>query len=237
VTDQLPGILHQRRPAVVVADPAQHAGLACCPFNGSRFATIAANRFLAEDVFPRGGGCLNDFQMQMVGRGDTHHLNFGMADHLLPVGRGVLEAEAFLSLPCAVLHIVRTDYQSRPDAILVKAIRDQTVRTAVDNAHPPHADHANAHGVHHVPEPYVSRSARAEAAPARTRPCPSLPKRMASVKEGGVGVMAIRAFCLFAAVATPTIAACQFLVTGQVLITGGRLRRRSRESTGSLAAR
>ena len=58
----------------------------------------------------------------MVGRCDVHDPNFGMADDLMPVGRALLEAEAFLGLSGAGLHFVRADDQTSPDAARVEAV-------------------------------------------------------------------------------------------------------------------
>jgi len=73
----------------------------------------------------------------------------GSAINLSPVGGGPLEPEALLSAAGALFHRVAADHQLRNQAALGEPIRDGAVGPAVDLAHPPHADDADAECVSH----------------------------------------------------------------------------------------
>ncbi len=136
-------VLHQRRPAVVVADEAQHACLARRPLDGRCFARIAADRLFAQDVFARRRGSLHHLQMQKVGRRDIDHFHFRIGHHGAPIRRPALEAQAFLRLAGARFHIVGADDQTRLQAAVRKTFGNLPVRAAVLHAHPTHADDAD----------------------------------------------------------------------------------------------
>ncbi len=65
--DQLLGVLHQRRPPVVVADTGDHAGVSRRAFCGNRLRRGTADRLLAEDRLTCVCDRLDHFDVQHVG--------------------------------------------------------------------------------------------------------------------------------------------------------------------------
>ena len=141
--DELPGILDERRPAIVVADEGQHHSLAGggCTLDG--FLRILADRFLTQGVFPGPGRRPVDFQVHAVGRSHVDDLNCGISDHLTPVGCVALEAKTLLGSLSAGLHRVGADNEPGENPALMKTIWNGAIRAAVHFAHPPHANHTD----------------------------------------------------------------------------------------------
>ncbi len=93
---QLIGVLHQRCPAIVEADKAQHAGRLGQPGDLGRLLWRPADRLLAEDMLPGRGRLPGDLQVQEIGGGDIHDLHVRMGDHLAPIRRAGVETKELL---------------------------------------------------------------------------------------------------------------------------------------------
>ena len=93
--DQLLGVHHQRRPAIIEADEAQDARLARDPLDLRGLQWRPADRLLTEDVLA--GRCCRfyDLQVQIVRRGDVDDVHIGMRDDISPVRRCAFEAVSF----------------------------------------------------------------------------------------------------------------------------------------------
>ena len=83
-SNQLSGILHQRRPPVVVSDKGTHSATVRCTLDFGGLLRVSTDRFLAKNVFTGFGCSLHDFQMQVIGCRDAYRLDFGIRDQFLP---------------------------------------------------------------------------------------------------------------------------------------------------------
>ncbi len=86
VLDHLLGVLHQRRPAVVVPDTGDHAGMASRSFGDDRLLRRSTDRLLAEHCLAGGSGGLDHLDVQHVGGSDEDDVDIGGIDDLVPVG-------------------------------------------------------------------------------------------------------------------------------------------------------
>src|SRR5215472_11916416 len=112
--NQLPRILDQRNPTIVVPDPCEDACLAGQTLDLRRFLRTFSNRLLAENMLASGRCSRRHLPMQVIRRGDIHHSNVRIRNHVLPPGRGALEAETFLGLLRPLFYRVGTDDELRP---------------------------------------------------------------------------------------------------------------------------
>jgi len=150
IAAKLPGMDDQRRPSIIEAEKPQYACFARDSFNLRCFLWTAPDRFLAEDMFASGRSRFDDFEMQIVGRGDIHDLHRGIFNDIMPARRGRFEAEQVARRFRPPLDIVRADDQPRRNAAVGEALARQAVRTGVDLSHPAHADYAYANLSHSV---------------------------------------------------------------------------------------
>ena len=106
---ELPGILDERCPAIVVADEGQHPGLAGGGGTLDGFLRIPADRFFTQDVFSSLSRRPVDFHVHAIGRSHADGLNGGIGDHRAPVGRGAHEAKTLLGGLGTCFHLVGAD--------------------------------------------------------------------------------------------------------------------------------
>jgi hypothetical protein len=147
--DQLPRVLHQRRPSVVVSDERKDASLSGQTLNLSRLLRILSHRFFAKDVLAGRGRCAHDFKMHVVRRSYIYDLNVRVSDYLLPAGGVPLEAESFLSLFGTRFNVVGANNQSGPNTTVVETISRLEVSTAVYRSHPAHPDDPDPDNLRH----------------------------------------------------------------------------------------
>ena len=150
--DQLLGQLHDRNPAVVVADVGVDAGPCHQRGDFHRLLRIPPHRLFAEDVLASGGHGRDHFTVQMVGSGHVHDVNRGVIDHVTPIGGGFRKTVGALRAlgPCG--EFVGANHQPRPGGSVRKAHRHLQVGAGVQVAHPSHADDADAQFVCHFPD-------------------------------------------------------------------------------------
>ena len=79
--DELLGVLHERRPAVVVADPGDHAGPPGRPLGGDGLRRRAADGLLAEHVLAVGRRGLDHLDVEHVRSGHEHDVDVAVLDH------------------------------------------------------------------------------------------------------------------------------------------------------------
>ena len=142
VGDQLPGVLHERRPAVVVTDARGHL-----PRRLGRALGLlrrAAHRLLAEDVLARRRGRLDQLEVEHVRRGDVDDVDFLVLDHAPPVGRRLGVAEGLDRLALPRRHVVCADHELGLEFAVGEQGRDPQQRAAVGLAEPAEADQADA---------------------------------------------------------------------------------------------
>ena len=156
-------ILHQRRPAVIVAHPADRTRRPRRRRDRRRLVRVAPHRLLAEQVLARFDGGQRDRCVQGVLGGDVNHLHLRVVHRLAPVGGSAIEAHLRRPFKRARRHVVRTHHQMRLHAQLREAIPQLPVGARVHRPHPAHADHRHpqrppARTAHRIParSPYSS---------------------------------------------------------------------------------
>ncbi len=144
VGDELARVLHERRPAVVVAHAARDARPPRGALGADGLRGRAADRLLAEHVLARGGRGLDQLDVEHVRRGDEHHVDLGIVDHGPPVGGRAGEAERAGRLLAALGQRVAADHELGVERPLGKQRRDAQQRAAVGLAQPAEADDPDA---------------------------------------------------------------------------------------------
>ncbi len=87
VVDQLLGVLHQRRPAVVVADTGDHAGAAGWPLRSRTVCSgVPPTGFSQKTCLPASAAAIAMRLVQHVRRADADDVDVGVVDDLAPVG-------------------------------------------------------------------------------------------------------------------------------------------------------
>ena len=124
---------------VVMADHVNDLGLFDRLQHLPALLHIHRQRFFAEDMLARPGGCNRDFSMGVVRRVDVDDINFRIGDHLAPVGRGMIPS---MLLPCFLDGGgVAATYRVQPNAMFhVEKTRRLTPAVAVRLAHEKIAD-------------------------------------------------------------------------------------------------
>src|SRR5215470_777926 len=148
--DQLPCVLDQWSPSVVVPNKGENTSLAGQPLDLSRLSRVLSYGFLAEDMLARPCGGLHDGKVHIVRRRDVHHLHIRRGGDLLPADCVPLEAELFAGLLGTLLDVIRTHDESGLDSLVAKPLCHVEIRTAVHRSHPPHPDHPHAHDSRHL---------------------------------------------------------------------------------------
>ena len=142
--DQVGGVAHERRPAVVEADARDDPGAARGALGADGLLRRAADRLLAEHVLAGLGGGLHELDVEHVRRRDEHDLDRRVVDHRAPVGGAAAEAERGHRLVEPRGHRVGADHELRIEPAVGEQRRDPQQRAAVGLAQPAEADHADA---------------------------------------------------------------------------------------------
>src|SRR5215469_3514610 len=149
LSDKLPGVLDEWRPAIVVADKRQHPSLASSSGTLDGFLGIPSDWFLTQDVFPRLGRGPVNLQVHPIGRSHVDDLNCRVGDHLMPIGRGALKTKTLLGCLYARLHCIGAGNQSWDNPAFMKTVWYGAIRAAMYLAHPAHANHPDTDGTCH----------------------------------------------------------------------------------------
>ncbi len=139
--DELTRVLHQRRPAVVVAHAADHAGGAGCTGGMEHVRGRPADRLLAEHRLACAGHRGHELSVQHVGRRDPDGVDVGVLHHGPPVHRAALEPERADGILDAGRQGVAAGDEPRLIGAFLKQHRDPRQRPAVRLAQPSEADH------------------------------------------------------------------------------------------------
>ena len=149
--DERLGVLHERRPAVVVPDSGDDTGTASSPLGGHGLGRSTAHGLLAEHVLAVRCRCLDDLDVEHVRCRDEDDVDVGVADHLVPVGHGLTEAEVVDSGGAARFEDVAHHHHVGLVLALGEVGGGTTAAAAVRLAHPAEADDADSettgHGV------------------------------------------------------------------------------------------
>ena len=159
--DQLGGVAHERRPAVVEADAADHACAADRALGARGLLGRAADGLLAEHVLARLRGGLDQLDVEHVRRGDPHRVDVGVVDHPAPVGRPAREPERGDRLLGGARRGIRARHERRVVRAVAEQHRDARERARVRPPEPAEADHADADAAHrrrHAPSSWRSSS-------------------------------------------------------------------------------
>ena len=139
--DERLGVLHERRPAVVVADTG--GDVAGCPLGRGDLRRGAADRLLAEHRLARRGRRARDLDMEHVGRGDHHDVDARVLDDSAPVVGCGREAEVGDGRVTPASRGVGTQHELGLGDAVGEQRRDPPVAAAVRLTHPPQPDHAD----------------------------------------------------------------------------------------------
>ena len=122
--DQLLGVLHQRRPSVVVSDTCDHTGRPRGGFDANGLFGCATHRLLAEHMLARFGGSDRNRLVQHVRRADHDDVDVVVGDQVVPVDGAVTKAEVGDGLIDPRRHVVADHHQFGVELALGKQGRD-----------------------------------------------------------------------------------------------------------------
>ena len=141
--DELLGVLDERRPAIVVADPGDHARPPRRELGGDGLGRCSADRLLAEHVLAVGRRRFDHLDVEHVRSRHEHDVDVVVFDHAAPERDRRFEPERSHGLLAPVLDGVADDHQLGLVVAVGEVARSPAATTAVRLTHPSEADHTD----------------------------------------------------------------------------------------------
>src|SRR5579862_7243859 len=120
--DKLPGILHHRGPAVVVADESENISGSSRVLNLGSLLRRLAHGLFAKDMLSGCGCGFRDLEVHVIRGCDIHHLDARVRHHVLPTRGVAFEAKLLLGFFGSLLNIIGTDDELWVDAGVMETV-------------------------------------------------------------------------------------------------------------------